>query len=164
MEHQLYYNLSEEEFSKDRKIMLWTLACFFFLGGIYLFMESFLSVRKSIPLIFVLPPFVACLIVTGIGVWAELKRKDLFFLVDDGKIEFRFGIFKAKRHSFKWAKISSIVMPLSQRKLQLNLNDGTSFVINLLFYKQEKSIAIKKYIYQMAVEKEIKITVVKELA
>jgi len=163
MDQQLYYNLSEEEFTKDRKLIIWVSACFFFLVSLYVFMESFISVRKSIPTILALPPLITCLIITGIGFWAKLKRKDLFFLVDEGKIEFRFGVFKAKRRSFKWAKISSIVMPLTQRKIKLNLNDGKSFVINLIFFKQEKSISIKNYIYKLAVEKEIKVAVVKRL-
>jgi len=160
---QLYYNLSEEEFTKDKKIMLWASAVFFFIIGIYGFMESFVFERRSISLIFILPPFVVSLVITGIGLWEKLRRKDLFFLVDYGKIEFRFGIFKAKRHSFKWAKISSIEMPLTHRKIQLNLNDGTSFVINLTFFKREKSTSIKNYIYKLAGEKDIKVTVIKRI-
>jgi hypothetical protein len=160
---QLYYNLSEEEFTKDKKIMLWASACFFFIVGLFVFRDIFVTVRRIIPPILALPPFVVCLVIICIGLWEKLRRKDLFFLVDEGKIEFRFGIFKAKRHSFKWAKISSIVMPLSQRKIKLNLNDGTCFVINLTFFKREKSTAIKNYIYKLAGEKEIKITIVKRL-
>jgi len=160
---QLYYNLSEEEFTKDRKFMLWASACFFFLVGLYVFKDTFVSVRKIIPPILALPSFIICFIIICIGLWEKLRRKDLFFLVDYGKIEFRFGVLKAKRHSFKWSKISQIVMPLSQRKIQLNLNDGTSFVINLTFFKQEKSTSIKNYIYKLAGEKDIKITVVKRL-
>jgi len=159
---QLYYNLSEEEFTKDKKIMLWASACFFFFIGIYVF-GNFVSVRRIIPPILALPPFVICIVIVCIGLWEKLRRKDLFFLVDEGKIEFRFGVLKAKRHSFKWSKITNIVMPLTQRKIQLNLNEGKSFVINLTFFKREKSTSIKNHIYKLAGEKGIKITVVKRL-
>ena len=163
MEQQLYFNLSEEQFTKERRILLRILAVLFFLGSIYVVMAKSVFGHRNMPPIFAIPPFCISLIVIGFASWGKLKRKDLFFLVDYGKIEFRFGIFKAKRHSFKWSKISSLVMPHNQQKIKLNINDGSSFVINLSFLKQRKSTLIKNYIYKLAVEKEIPIKVVKVL-
>jgi len=160
---QLYFNLSEEEFTKERKILLWTISALFFVGTLYVVTASPIFGHISIPPILALAPFTICLIVTGFAILAKLKRKDLFFLVDYGKIEFRFGVFKAKRHSFKWSEISSLVMPHNQRKVKINLNDGSSFVINLTFLKLTKSTAIKQYIYNLGIEKDIKITIVKVL-
>ena len=45
----LYYNLSEEEFSKGRKILLWGFSALFFLGGIYVLFVSLILGQKSIP-------------------------------------------------------------------------------------------------------------------
>ena len=45
----LYYNLSEEEFSKGRKILLWGFAGLFFLAGVYVLIISLVLGHKSIP-------------------------------------------------------------------------------------------------------------------
>jgi len=161
---QLYLNLSEEEFTKDRKIMLWGLASFFFLGSIYVFIAAPVFDHNNIPPILAIAPFGICLGIVCFGVLDMIKRKDLFFLVDYGKIEFRFGILKPKRRSFKWEKILSLEMPLNQRKIKLNLMDGSSFVINLAMLKRKKAIAIKQYIYTLATEKKINIIIVKMLS
>ena len=157
---QLYFNLSEEEFTKERKTLLWILVGFFFLGSVYVVTASPIFGHISIPPVLALAPFGICLIVTGFAVLAKVKRKDLFFLVDYGKIEFRFGVFKAKRRSFKWAEISNLVMPNKQRKIVINMNNGTSSVINLTYLKRKKSILIKNYIYKLAVEKGITVNIV----
>ena len=160
---QLYYNLSEDQFTNERRILLRILAVLFYLGSVYVLIAKPVFGHRNMPQILAIPPFFIGLVVTGFTIWGRLQRKDLFFLVDYGKIEFRFGIFRAKRHSFKWSKISSLVMPLTQRKIQLNLNDGSSFVINLAYFKQQKSTSIKNHIYKLAIEKEIETTVVKML-
>ena len=161
---QLYFNLSEEEFTSERKILLWILAGLFFIGSIYVVTAYPLFGRKSIPPVLALAPFGICLIITFFAILGKLKRKDLFFLVDYGKIEFRFGIFKAKRRSFQWSKISGLVMPSKQRKIKLILADNSAFVINLTMLKRSKSTSIKQHIYNLAAEKGIKITVVKFLS
>ena len=160
MEQQLYYNLSEDQFTDERKILLRALAIIFFIGSLYVLIAKPVFGHRNMPQILAIPPFLICLTVVGFTMWGRLKRKDLFFLVDDGKIEFRFGIFKAKRRSFKWAKISSVEMPLLQRKIKLNLINDTSFVINLAYLKQIKSTLIKNYIYRLAIDKGIKTIVV----
>ena len=164
MEEQLYLNLSEDEFTSERKILLRIFAGAFLLGSVYVIMAAPVFGHDNVPPILALAPFGIFLILLASVILGQLKRKDLFFLVDYGKIEFRFGILKAKRHSFKWSKISSLVMPLKQRKVKLILEDGSSFIINLNMIKRNKSIAIKKYIYNLAIEKEIKIKVVKLLS
>ena len=90
----LYYNLSEEEFSKGRKILLWIFAGLFFLAGVYVLVISLVFGHKSIPAVLSLAPFGISLVVTIIATFATIKRKDLFFSVDDDKIEFRYGIIQ----------------------------------------------------------------------
>ena len=160
---QLYFNLSEEEFTSERKILLWVFAGLFFLGGIYVVTASPVFGHASIPPVLSLAPFGICFIVLTFAVLASFKRKDLFFLVDYGKIEFRFGVFRAKRHSYKWSKISSLVMPHKQRKVKLNFIDGSSVVIDLTYLQRTKSTMIKKHIFQFAEEKDIKIIIVSML-
>ena len=59
----LYYSLSEEEFSKGRKILLWSFATLFFLAGLYVLFVSLVLGQKSIPAILSIAPFGISLIV-----------------------------------------------------------------------------------------------------
>jgi hypothetical protein len=154
----LYFNLSEEEFSKERKILLWIFAALFLLAGIYIVIANLLFGQKSIHLFIALITFGISLFVALIAAFATIKRKDLFFAVNNEIIEFRFGILNAKKHSFKWIDIKELVMPSKQKKVLLLLNDGSSFLINLNWLQKKKSSLIRKYIYVNAKEKNLKIT------
>ena len=153
----LYYNLSEEEFSSGRKILLWIFAGLFFLAGVFILVESFVLGHKSIPAILSMIPFGIGLAVSIIAAFATIKRKDLFFSVDDDKIEFRYGIISPKKHSFKWIDIKELIIPRKQKKTKLIFRDGTSFVINLTWIQRKKSSLIRKYIYLTAREKNLNV-------
>ncbi len=43
----------------------------------------------------------------------------MFFLIDNDKIEFRYGLFRPKKHSFLWTDIKKFVMPHRDRKVKL---------------------------------------------
>jgi len=147
---QLFFNLSEEEFSKGPKVLLWIFVFLFFIAGLYVLTASPVFGHESIHPVISIAPFGISFIVLLIAILATVKRGDLFFLVDDGKIEFRYGIFRAKRHSFKWTEIKEMVFPHNQRKIKLILNDGTSFIIDLSYLQRKKSTIIKKHIYHAA--------------
>jgi len=159
----LYYNLSEEEFSKGRKILLWGFAGLFFLAGVYILLISLVFGQKSITAILSLAPFGISLVVSLIAVFATIKRKDLFFSIDNDKIEFRYGIFKPKKHLFKWADIKELTMPRKQKKAKLLFRDGSSFVIDLTWLQNKKAGLIRKHIFYAAVEKNLNVIKVKNL-
>jgi hypothetical protein len=75
----LYYSLSEEEFSKGRKILLWGFAALFFLSGVYILVVSLFLGQKSIPPILSVAPFGISLVVAIIAGFATFKGTDLFF-------------------------------------------------------------------------------------
>lgn len=154
---QLYFNLSEEEFSKGRKVLLWIFAFLFFLAGLFVLTASPIFGHKSIHPVISVAPLGISLVVLMIAILATVKRSDLFFLVDDGKIEFRYGIFRAKMHSFQWTEIKEMTFPEKQRKIKLILNDGTSFIIDLSYLQRKKSTIIRKHIYHAAHQKTINI-------
>jgi hypothetical protein len=160
---QLFYNLSEEEFTKERKILLWVFASLFFLAGVYVVTAMPLFGHESIPPILSVAPFGISLVVFLIAAMATIKRKDLFFLIDYGKIEFRYGLFRPKRHSFEWTEIKEMIMPHLQRKIKLIFKDNTSYIIDLSYLQRKKSTIIRKHIYKCAYEKGIKIIKVKNL-
>jgi hypothetical protein len=160
---KLFYNLSEEEFSKGRKILLWGFVALFFLAGVYILFISLILGHKSIPAILSAAPFGISFIVFVIAVFATLKRDGMFFLVDDEKIEFRYGIFKPVKHSFKWADVKNLIMPHKQRKAKLQFKDGTSFVIDLSYIQRKKSSIIRNHIYHVARSKDLEVIKVNNL-
>ena len=153
----LYYNLSEEEFSKGRKILLWIFAGLFFLAGAYVLVMNLVFGHKSIPAILSIAPFGISLVVSLIAAFATIKRKDLYFSMTDEKIEFRYGIINPKMHSFKWIDIKELIMPHKQKKAMLLFKDGSSFVIDLTWLQKKKSSHIRKHIYHAAREKDLKV-------
>jgi len=159
----LYYNLSQEEFSTGRKLLLWGFAGLFFLAGIYVLLISLVFGHKSITPVLSIAPFGISIVVSIIAALATIKRKDLFFLIDNDKIEFRYGIFKPARHLFKWIDIKELVMPHKQKKAKLLFKDGSSFVINLNWLQKKKAGLIRKHIFYAAREKDLKVVKVNNL-
>ena len=162
MENQ-YYNLSQEEFSTGRKLLLWGFAGLFFLAGIYVLLISLVFGHKSITPVLSIAPFGISIVVSVIAALATIKRKDLFFLIDNDKIEFRYGIFKPARHLFKWIDIKELIMPHKQKKAKLLFTDGSSFVINLNWLQKKKAGLIRKHIFYAAREKDLKVIKVNNL-
>jgi len=159
----LFYNLSEEEFSKGRKLLLWGFAILFFLAGLYVLFVSLILGHESIHAILSLAPFGISLIVGLIAVFDSIKRNDLFFLIDDDKIEFRYGIINPKKHTFNWTDIKEVVMPHKQKKAMLHLKDGSSFVIDLTWLQKKKAALIRKHIYYATKQKNLNLIKVNNL-
>jgi hypothetical protein len=158
-----HYNLSEEEFTGGRKILMWSFAALFFLGGLYILFISLIMGQISIPPILSVVPFGISLIVSIIAGFATFKGTDLFFFIDIDKIEYKFGVFKPMTHSFKWIDIQELVIPMRQQKVKLIFKDGSAFIINLNWIKRVKSSDIIKHLYHQAREKDLNVRKVKIL-
>jgi hypothetical protein len=161
---KLYYNLSEEEFTKGRKILIWIFVAAFFLGGVYVLLAGPVFGLHHIKPVLSIAPFGISLIVGIVAAFATIKRKDLFFLIDDDKIEFRYGIFRPKKYSFAWPDLKEIIMPHKERKAKLFMKDGSSFIIDLSWLQRKKSTLIRKHLYHTANTKNIKIVKVMHLS
>jgi hypothetical protein len=159
----VHYNLAEEEFSKEGKIILWIFAAMFFLTGIFVLYRSLVLGHKDIQANLSIAPFGISLIVSIFAAYATIKRKNLYFSVTDEKIEFRFGIINPKLHLFQWVDIKELIVPLKQKKIMLKFSDGKCFVINLNWIGKKKSVQIIKNIYLFAKSKNISILKVKYL-
>ncbi len=160
----IYYNLSEEEFSTGRKILLWIFASLFFIGGIGVLLASPVFGAHEIKPSLSLAPFGISLIVGIISAFATIKRKDLFFLIDDDKIEFRYGLLRPKKYSFLWADIKELVMPHKEKKVKLIFKDGSSYVINLNWLQKKKSHLIRKHIFNTARYKDMEVKKIMHLS
>jgi hypothetical protein len=152
----LYYNLSEEEFSKSRKILLWIFVVLFFLGGVYVLLTPVFGIHNISP-VFSLAPFGISFIVGVIAAFATIIRKDVFFSIDDEKIEFRYGLIRPKKHSFRWNDINKMVMPHKERKAKVIFSDGSSYIIDLSYIQRKKSTIIRKHLFHAARYKDIPI-------
>ena len=160
----MYYSLSEEEFSKGRKILIWGFAAFFFLAGVYVLFVSLILGQKSISPVLSVAPLGISLVVSIIAGFATFKGTDLFFSIDKDKIEYKFGMLKPMTHSFKWIDIKELVMPRKQKKVKLIFKDGSSFVINLTWIQRKKSSHIRKHIFYVAREKDLNVIKVMNLS
>lgn len=153
----LYYNLSEQEFSKGKKMLLWGFAGFFLLAGAYTLYLSLILKKHDVPAVLSLVPLGICLFVSLVAGFASSKKTDNFFSIDENKIEFCFGLFKPKKRTFNWPDIEQIILAHKQRKAMLIFKDGSSYVIDLTWLQKKKSNLIRKHIYHAAFEKELKI-------
>jgi hypothetical protein len=160
----LYYDLSEQEFSKGRKVLLWLFASLFFLAGLGIIFMNVVLHDQSIHISFSLAPFGIAIVVGFIAILATVKRKDYFFLIDSDKIEFRFGIFKPVKHSFKWIDIKEIHLPHKEKKVLLLFKDKSSFIINLNWLERKKTSHIRKHFFYAAREKNIDVVKVQILS
>jgi hypothetical protein len=160
----LFINLSEKEFSRASKTLLWSFSALFFIAGIYVLFVSLVLGQKSIPAILSVSPFGISLVVGIIAAVATFKGTDNFFLIDKDKIEYKYGFFKPVDHLFNWSDISELVMPQRQKKVMLIFKDGSSFIINLTWIQREKSSSIRKRIFHVAREKDLNVKKVLVLA
>jgi hypothetical protein len=151
------YNLSEAEFSKGRKILLWIFTGLFFFGGIGVLLASPVFRMHEIKPSLSLAPFGISLMVGLISAFATIKRKDLYFFIDDDKIEFRYGLVKPKKYLFLWADIKELVMPHKEKKVKLNLKDGSSYIINLTWLEKKKAHLIRKHLFNTAKYKDMEV-------
>jgi hypothetical protein len=160
----MYYNLSEEEFSGGRKTLLWGFALLFFVAGMYVLFASLILGQKSISPVLSMAPLGISLVVSIIAGFATFKGTDLFLLINNEKIEYKFGIIKPSTHSFNWIDIKEIIMPRKQKKVKLVFIDGSSFVINLTWIQRKKSSLIRKQMFYAAKEKGVDVKKVVTLA
>jgi hypothetical protein len=160
----LYINLSEKEFSKASKTLLWGFAALFFIAGTYILFVSLILGQKSIPAILSLAPFGISLVVFIIAATATFKGTDLFFSIDHDKIDYKYGFLKPVDHIFYWKDVRELVMPQRQKKVKLVFNDGSSYIINLTWIQKEKSSSIRKHLFHVAREKDLNVRKVSSMS
>jgi hypothetical protein len=153
----LHYNLSEEEFSKSKKVMLWVFAFIFFLAGLgTIFITGYISLSAA--------PFGISIVAGIIAGMATFSRKDHYFVIDNEKIEFNYGMFNPQKTTYLWNDIIEITFPHKQKKVKLELKNNTSAIINLTWIQKKKSSHLRKHLFYAAKEKNINIIKVQVLS
>ena len=152
---KLFYDLSESEFTKGRKILLWIFCAIFFLAGSGIVFMNAVQHNRTIHVSVSIVPFGISLFVGIVAYMSVIKRKDHYFLIDDEKIEYRFGLFKPIKHSHRWADVEEIHMPHHEMKLLFKYKNGNNDIVNLTWLGKKKTHFIRKHIYIAAKEKNI---------
>jgi hypothetical protein len=153
----LYYNLSEQEFTKGRKVLLWIFASLFFLAGMGIIILNVIFHDKSILISLSTAPFGISLVVGIIAVMASSRKKDHYFVIDETKVEFKNGFIKPVVNKVLWNDVKEVHFPHKQKKVKVVMNDGSFLVINLTWIEKKKSSHIRKHLYYVAKEKNISI-------
>lgn len=149
----LYFNLSKEEFSKGRKILLWVIsiaATAVTLFVIYLKFVMF-DPNATLGLLIVLVGTTAFFYL--IAILATAKRKEHFFKIDSELISYRYGLMFQKQHSYQWSDIKEVYFPPHSKKTAIILNNGKVVGINLTWIERNKSRMIRKHIFYTAKSK-----------
>lgn len=149
----LYFNLSKEEFSKGRKILLWIIsiaATAVTLFVIYLRFVIF-DPNATLGLLVVLAGTTTFFYL--IAILATAKRKEHFFKINNELISYRYGLMFQKQQSYNWSDIKEVYFPPHSKKTALVLNDGKVVIINLTWIENNKSRMIRKHIFYTAKSK-----------
>ncbi|HPF02109.1 MAG TPA: hypothetical protein PLE95_02820 [Bacteroidales bacterium] len=154
---RIYFNLSEEEYSKGRKIILWLVTVMFITGGIYVAMLSPVFGKHNISPVLSLAPFGLGIVIGAVAFFASITRKNFYFLIDDEVIEFRYGLLKTVKKSFKWNDIRQLVIPHKEKKAKLLLSGASSYIIDLRYLQRKKASLIRKHLFQAAREKNVEV-------
>jgi hypothetical protein len=153
----LYYNLSEQEFSRGKKALLWIFATLFFLAGLGTVLLNVIWGDTSVNIGIAAAPFGISVVVGIIAVLASFKKQDHYFTIDNDKIEFKYGLMNPAKRTFLWGDIKEIHFPHKQKKVKLVMNNSSSEVINLIWIEKKKSSHIRKHFFYAAKEMNIKI-------
>ena len=152
---KLHFNLSDEESSKGWRILLGIFAAVFILSGLFILGNYYILGRSNIPISFSIVPFSVGILVAGIALYVSIRRKEQYFNINRDVIEFRYGVFKASHHSFKWDDLKDLTLPRKQKKARLHMKDGSDFTINLTWLAGKKASMIRKCLIYIASEKGI---------
>jgi hypothetical protein len=160
---KLFYDLSETEFTRGRKILLWIFCAIFFLAGCGIVFMNLVQHNRTIHVSVAIAPFGISIFVGIVAYLAVIKRKDHFFLIDDEKIEYRFGLFKAARHFHKWTDVKEIYFPHREAKILLKYKNGSHELVNLTWLGKKKTHFIRRHFFIAAREKHIDLKKVRSI-
>jgi hypothetical protein len=155
--------LSEQEFSRGRKILLWIFTSMFFLAGLGIIFMNVILHNDSIHLSLSMAPFGISLVAGVISVIATFSKNDHYIIIDNDKIELKFGMLKPITQTYLWNDVKEIHLPHKQKKVKLVMKDNSSNIINLTWIEKKKSSYIRKHFYYVAREKNINIVKVQYL-
>ena len=153
----LYVNLSEMEFSKGRKIILWIFGTIFILIGLW---DLFLKIFKHNNMANIGLSITALAIgafVYLIAILASARKQENFFKVDSSTISFRFGLIAPKQTQVTWSSIKTIYIPKHHKNIFIEEDSGKIMKVKLTWIEKNKARVIRKHIYAEAKQQNIEV-------
>lgn len=153
----LYFNLSEMEFSKGRKIILWIFGTIFILTGLWdLFLKIFKHNNMANMGLTITALAIGCFVYL-IAILASSRKQENFFKVDSNAISYRFGLIAPSLIQIDWNNISAISMPAHQKNIFIDQKSGETIKIKLTWIEKNKSRLIRRHIYYVAKQRNIEV-------
>lgn len=152
---KLWYDLSEHEFSSGMKVLSWIFSAVFFLAGLGIVYMNLIRHDQSIHITFAIAPFGISIFGAIVAYLTTTKRKDHYFLIDDERIEYRFGLLKPVKCTHKWSDIKEIVIPHLEKNIMVKYAGNKRYIINLTWLEKKKTHHIRKHFFYAAREKNI---------
>lgn len=154
---ELNLNLSEHEFSKGRKILLWVFGSIFMLIALWaLYLKLFVP-EKAAANSLIITAFSIGGFVYFIAILSTARTKQHFFKIDSSQISYRFGLLAPSHKTIDWTDVKKVFVPKKTKSAFLVLKSGTVINLNLSWIEKKKSRLIRKRIYHTAKEKNIDI-------
>jgi hypothetical protein len=161
---KLFFDLSESEFSKGRKILVWMFSAVFFLAGCGIIYMSTVMHDNTIHISFSIAPFGISIFTAIVAYMSTSKKKDHYFVMDNEKVEYRYGLFKPVKRVHKWDEIKQIQIPIKEKKVGIKYNDDSEHIINLTWIEKKKAHFIRRHFYYASREKNIELIKVNNLS
>lgn len=154
----LTLNLSKNEFSKSRKILLWLIGLLFLSGTFWSLYLKLYKHDTSVTTVLIIVLFGISAFVFFIASLASVKKKDHYFNIDDSTISYRYGLVFSKSRSHSWPEIKEIIIHYNLRKATIITGDDKKKSINLNWINRSSSSVILKHIYYSARKKGIPVS------
>lgn len=154
----LKLNLSRNEFSTSKKVLLWIVGSMFLIGGLWALYMRLVKHDTSVQ-----PGLTVVLLVLSafmffVAALATFRKRKHFFYVNDEAISYRYGLVSSSYHSYNWSEIKKVIMKYNQRKAILILNNDKHVTINLNWIQKTNSQIILKHIYFASKNKGLPLT------
>ena len=153
----LSINLSKNEFSTGRKILLWIVATLFLGIGIWDLYLNLVKHDTSVNAGLTVVLFTISVFMYFIALLATLKRKEHYFKITNNSISYRYGLLFPKHHDHSWEKIEKVRIPKDAKKTILVLKTGKDEHINLTWVEKNNARIIRRHIYYSAKKRSIPI-------
>ncbi|MDZ7740047.1 MAG: hypothetical protein U5K32_13495 [Bacteroidales bacterium] len=154
----LNLNLSKNEFSKSRKILLWIIGLLFFSGAIWSLYLKLYKDDSSVTAGLIVVLFAISSFIFFIAALASVKKKNHYFIIDNDRISYRYGLVFSKQRSLNWSEIKEIIIQYNLRKATIITGDDKQKFINLNWINHSSARAILKHLYYTARKKNISIS------
>ena len=146
----LNFKLSEKEFSKGRKALLWIVGSIFTLIGLWDIYKSIELKDDRISVGVVTVTFSIAIFIFLVAFLASRKKQDHFFNVDDRGISYNYGMLLESKGNFEWTGIDHINFPPHRRAFILHLKAGGHKEVNLNWIEKTKGKSILRHVYYSA--------------